>query len=249
MGLFDLFSKKGGRSKEKADLSLLSTDVHSHLIPGIDDGSPDMETSLSLLRELERLGYRKVITTPHVRAEVYPNDVNELESLCDNVRHSAKQAGIGLDIEVGAEHLIDEGFMERIEKKLFKTFCGNCLLVELPFVYAPMGLNECIFSLQLAGYRLILAHPERYLYWEGEFERFEHLKDQGVLFQANIMSFGGYFGKQVQALASRLAKNDMIELLGSDLHGQRHIEAIENSLHSADLIRLINSGNIINKEF
>ena len=100
MGLFGLFSKKEKKLKETIDLSVLHTDIHSHLIPGIDDGSPDMETSIALLKDLESLGFKKVITTPHVKAEVFPNDVNELDELCEKLRHEAKMSGIGLSKEV-----------------------------------------------------------------------------------------------------------------------------------------------------
>ncbi len=249
MSLFGIFSKKEKKLKERIDLSVLHTDVHSHLIPGIDDGSPDMETSISLLRDLERLGYKKIITTPHIKSEVYPTDVTQLESLCDDLRHQAKLEGIQLEIEVGAEHLLDEGIRQRLKDNLFKTFCGKHLLVELPFIAPPMGLKDYLFEMQLEGYRLILAHPERYLYWGGNFERFVELKDQGILFQANIMSFGGYFGDEVYRLAKKLADNDMVELLGTDTHGAKHIAAIENSLFNPTLGRLLESGNIINNRF
>lgn len=249
MGLFGLFSKKEKKLKEAIDLSVLHTDVHSHLIPGIDDGSPDMETSIALLKDLENLGFKKVITTPHVKAEVFPNDVNELDELCEKLRHEAKMSGIGLTIEVGAEHRIDDDFHERLKSRMFKTFCGNHLLIELPFYAPPMGLNEYLFELQLAGYRLILAHPERYLFWYKDFEKFEELKDRGILFQLNTMSLGGYFGDEVYGLAKRLVEEEMIELLGTDTHGARHIEAIRNTLHSPVLDKLIKSGNIINRRF
>lgn len=249
MGLFSLFPKREKKLREAVDLSVLHTDIHSHLIPGIDDGSPDMETSIELLRELEALGYKKIITTPHVKAEVFPNDINELDNLCEQLRHEAKMAGIGLTIEVGAEHLISDDFHDRLKQRQFKTFCGNHLLIELPFYAPPMGLNEYLFELQLAGYRLILAHPERYLYWVKEFEKFEELQDRGVMFQMNIMSLGGYFGEEVKRLAERFVEKDMVELIGTDTHGQRHIEAVRNTLYSPVLDKLIKSGNIINRRY
>lgn len=249
MGLFDLFGRKEKRLKEAIDLSVLSTDIHSHLIPGVDDGSPDMETSIALMRELESLGYRKIITTPHIKTDVYDNEIEGLDKLGDELRHRAKMEGINLEIEVGAEHLIDDGFHRRLEQKRLKTFSGKHLLIELPFIMPPMGLNDYLFELQLAGYKLILAHPERYLYWLGDFDKFEKLKDRGILFQLNIMSLGGYFGKDVLYLAKKLIDNDMVELLGSDTHHYRHIEAIRNSLYSPALDKLIKSNAIINRKF
>lgn len=248
MGLFNWFNKDKGFSKG-VDLSVLHTDIHSHLIPGIDDGSPDMETSLALLKDLESLGYKKIITTPHVKTEFFQNDVTRLDDLCASLQRAAKFEGIKLEIEVGAEHLLDERIDDRLKNGLFKTFGDNYLLVEIPFIAPPFGLDSYIFELQLAGYKLILAHPERYLYWLQDFNQFVRLKDSGVLFQLNIMSLSSYFGKDVLHLAKKLIDNNMIELLGTDTHAERHIEATRKALSSPLLKKLIESGKIINKEF
>ncbi|MEE1271826.1 MAG: CpsB/CapC family capsule biosynthesis tyrosine phosphatase [Bacteroidales bacterium] len=248
MGLFD-WLKKDNNHTNGIDLSVLHTDIHSHLIPGIDDGSPDMDTSLALLKELEMLGYKKIITTPHVKTEYFQNDVTKLDDLCERLRRAARFEGIKLDIEVGAEHLLDEGVNQRIKNGQFKTFGDNYLLVELPFMFPPFGLDGYIFELQLAGYKLILAHPERYLYWLNDFNQFIRLKDSGVLFQVNIISLGNYYGKDVYNLAKKLIDNNMVELLGTDTHSAKHIEAVRKSCSSSLLKKLLESGRIINKEF
>ncbi len=248
MGLFN-WLKKDNNHTNGIDLSVLNTDIHSHLIPGIDDGSPDMDTSLALLKELEMLGYKKIITTPHVKTEYFQNDVTKLDDLCERLRRAARFEGIKLDIEVGAEHLLDEGVNQRIKNGQFKTFGDNYLLVELPFMFPPFGLDGYIFELQLAGYKLILAHPERYLYWLNDFNQFIRLKDSGVLFQVNIISLGNYYGKDVYNLAKKLIDNNMVELLGTDTHSAKHIEAVRKSCSSSLLKKLLESGRIINKEF
>lgn len=248
MGLFN-WIKKDNNHTNGIDLSVLNTDIHSHLIPGIDDGSPDMDTSLALLKELEMLGYKKIITTPHVKTEYFQNDVTKLDDLCERLRRAARFEGIKLDIEVGAEHLLDEGVNQRIKNGQFKTFGDNYLLVELPFMFPPFGLDGYIFELQLAGYKLILAHPERYLYWLNDFNQFIRLKDSGVLFQVNIISLGNYYGKDVYNLAKKLIDNNMVELLGTDTHSAKHIEAVRKSCSSSLLKKLLESGRIINKEF
>lgn len=248
MGLFD-WLKKDNNHTNGIDLSVLHTDIHSHLIPGIDDGSPDMDTSLALLKELEMLGYKKIITTPHIKTEYFQNDVTKLDDLCERLRRAARFEGIKLDIEVGAEHLLDEGVNQRIKNGQFKTFGDNYLLVELPFMFPPFGLDGYIFELQLAGYKLILAHPERYLYWLNDFNQFIRLKDSGVLFQVNIISLGNYYGKDVYNLAKKLIDNNMVELLGTDTHSAKHIEAVRKSCSSSLLKKLLESGRIINKEF
>ena len=248
MGLFNWLKKDNNRTNG-IDLSVLNTDIHSHLIPGIDDGSHTMDTSLALLKELEMLGYKKIITTPHVKTEYFQNDVTKLDDLCERLRRAARFEGIKLDIEVGAEHLLDEGVNQRIKNGQFKTFGDNYLLVELPFMFPPFGLDGYIFELQLAGYKLILAHPERYLYWLNDFNQFIRLKDSGVLFQVNIISLGNYYGKDVYNLAKKLIDNNMVELLGTDTHSAKHIEAVRKSCSSSLLKKLLESGRIINKEF
>jgi tyrosine-protein phosphatase YwqE len=248
MGLFN-WLKKDNNHTNRIDLSVLHTDIHSHLIPGIDDGSPDMDTSLALLKELEMLGYKKIITTPHAKTEYFQNDVTKLDDLCERLRRAARFEGIKLDIEVGAEHLLDEEVNQRIKNGQFKTFGDNYLLVELPFMFPPFGLDGYIFELQLAGYKLILAHPERYLYWLNDFNQFIRLKDSGVLFQVNIISLGNYYGKDVYNLAKKLIDNNMVELLGTDTHSAKHIEAVRKSCSSSLLKKLLESGRIINKEF
>ncbi|MDR0790628.1 MAG: hypothetical protein LBO06_07515 [Bacteroidales bacterium] len=246
MGIFSFKTKK---AQGLSDFSALKTDIHSHLIPGIDDGSQDMDTSLLLLQELQNLGYRKVITTPHVKNEVFPNDVNKLEDLANNVRKAAAQKGLAIEIEVGAEHLVDEDFHKRISEGLFKTFGDNYLLIELPFMYVPFGVNEYLFDLQCKNYKVILAHPERYLYWAEDKRQFADLKDRGIIFQSNINSFTGYYGRQEYNLVKWFAENNMIEMLGSDTHGIRHIEVLHKALSSPLLAGLVNSGKIINNQF
>ncbi|MDR1006168.1 MAG: hypothetical protein LBL74_04815 [Bacteroidales bacterium] len=244
-----IFNINKNKTPVLSDFSALHTDIHSHLIPGIDDGSQDMETSIVLLRELQNLGYKKVITTPHIKNEIYPNDVDNLESLADNLRKEAQNEGLEIEIEVGAEHLVDEDMHKRILEGKFKTFGDNYLLLELPFIYAPMGFEEDLFELQCRNYKIILAHPERYIYWEYDKEKFVELKDRGILFQANINSFTGYYGRKEYELVKWFANNNMIELLGTDTHGLRHIDNIRKALSSPLLAALISSGKIINDKF
>ncbi|MDR1846600.1 MAG: hypothetical protein LBR17_00560 [Bacteroidales bacterium] len=241
-----IFNFKAGKTKSLADFSVLHTDIHSHLIPAIDDGSQDMETSLLLLKELRDLGFKKVITTPHIKNEIFPNDVTKLESLADNLRKAAEEQGINIAIEVGAEHLVDDDFHKRILQGLFKTFGDNYLLIELPFMYVPLGFKEYLFELQCNNYKIILAHPERYLYWYDERNNFKELKDSGIIFQSNINSFVGYYGKREYNLVRWFVENDMVELVGSDTHGIRHIEALHKALLSPLLGDLIRSGRLIN---
>lgn len=242
-----LFNKK---FKESADVSLLHTDIHSHLIPGIDDGSPDMETTVQLVKEMYDLGYRKLILTPHVREDSFENDPSTFEGRLEDVVEAVEEAGIDMKFEVGAEHTMDETFTTLMNVNALKSFHDGHLLIEFPFFNLPIRLKEVLFNLQVDGYKLILAHPERYAeYLARDFETLESLKDRGILFQMNVLSLDGYYGSHVLKFAKYLVKNDYIDILGSDLHNIRHIEAMKKAFKNPMIKDLIESGRLINNKF
>jgi tyrosine-protein phosphatase YwqE len=245
------FTRKKETKEEIEIGSILHTDIHSHLIPGIDDGADDMDNSIMLIKQMQEFGYKKLIITPHVRYGYFDNDTSTFEQRKEELARNLKMAGIQMDLEVGAEQSVDEVFDQRIKNNELKSFGKNkYLLIEFfPFTEIPMGYKETLFSLQTKGYNLILAHPERYLYLFNDTKTLQELKDRGMLFQMNIISLCGYFGEQVQKFAEKLIKNDMIELLGTDLHGQRHIEAMKRTLHNTVLADLLSSGKIMNNKF
>lgn len=246
--MFGIFKKKIKELNEDIDLSVLYTDIHSHFLPGIDDGSKSMEESILLLKQMEDFGYKKVITTPHIYYDSFPEGINILDTKLEELRKNAKLNGIKLEIEVGGEYLLDEDISERIKNKQIKTFSDNYMLIEFPMSREPMGYEKWLFDLQLAGYNLILAHPERFLYFYEDKSKYISLKDRGILFQLNIASLSGYYGEKVKEIAEYLIKENMIELVGSDCHGQRHIDAIRNTLRSPILKQLIDSGKLINNK-
>ncbi|MBW6478646.1 MAG: hypothetical protein K0B37_04390 [Bacteroidales bacterium] len=232
--------------KNPVDISGLITDMHSHLIPGIDDGSPDLDTSISMIREMKSLGYRKLITTPHISSDFYPNTPEILLNGVNLLNEKLKEENIKITIEVAAEYMIDDGFTKLFEKDLLQTFSKNYLLVELPYYQAPPNLYEITFDLQIKGYRIMLAHPERYLFWINDFKKFEDLKNRGVYFQMNINSLGGYFSKEVKKQAEKLIDADMVDFLGSDLHNLQYLQLLKNSLFEPYLEKVIKSGSIQN---
>ncbi len=237
---------KPRKLKQPVDISGLITDMHSHLIPGIDDGSPDMETSLTLISEMKALGYRKLITTPHISSDIYPNTPEIVQKGVNHLNEKLREENIRITIEAAAEYMIDDGFAKLFEKGLLQTFSNNYLLVELPYYQAPPNLYELTFDLQIKGYRIMLAHPERYLYWINDFKKFEDLKNRGVYFQMNINSLTGYFSKEVKKQAEKLIDADMIDFLGSDLHNLNYLQLLKNSLFEPYLEKVIKSGSIQN---
>ena len=220
--------------------------MHSHLVPGIDDGSQDITTSVSLVRGLRDLGFKKLITTPHILWEVYPNTPDLITNGLEDVRAAVHEAGIEVELHGAAEYFIDEHFEEQLRNKIpLLTLSDDMVLVEFSMVTAPMDLQQVIFDMQLQNYQPVLAHPERYIYLTRKKEFFDELKSAGCYFQLNLLSLTGHYGTSVQELADYLLKKEYYDFAGTDLHHQKHLAALQK-LPSASLNRLRDSGNLKN---
>jgi tyrosine-protein phosphatase YwqE len=237
------FSKK---KSSPADLSWLQADMHSHLLPGIDDGSPDMSASLQLIRGLKELGYKKIITTPHVLWEIYPNTRETIVNKQQEVQKEIEAAGIDIEFRAAAEYFIDDHFAGQLKNKVpLLTISANMVLVEFSMVNMPMDLQEVLFEMQLQNYQPILAHPERYSFLLRKKEVFDELKNAGCLFQLNLLSLSGHYGEGIQQLAESLLKKGYYDYAGTDLHHHRHLSLLQN-LPSAAVKKLQDTGLIKN---
>lgn len=211
------------------DFSLLAVDMHSHLIPAIDDGAESIEKSLTLINGLINLGYKGLVTTPHIMSDFYRNTPEIIESGLKKVRAKLQEKKINIPIAAAAEYYIDFDFAQKIGKEKLLTFGSkNYILVECSFVNSPQNLNEVIFNLQTSGYKVVLAHPERYLYWYKNRKIYEDLKERGVLFQVNILSLAGMYSAEAKELAEYLIQNDMANFLATDLHNHHHLNILKN---------------------
>jgi len=226
----------------------LKVDLHSHLIPGIDDGSQCMEESLQLLKKLSELGYEKVITTPHIMADAYYNTADSIRSGAVLLQEASAEAGIPVNIEVAAEYYLDDGFMEHLEAGDVLSIAGKYLLFETSYLHRPLELEEMIFAISAAGYIPLMAHPERYRYIKNPEEEYASLKERGVMMQVNLNSLGGFYGKSAQKNAEVLSKSGMIDFLGSDTHRMRHLESLEKVLASRAYARLYEKNRIQNND-
>jgi tyrosine-protein phosphatase YwqE len=235
-----------GKLRKPLDLSFLKTDMHSHLIPGIDDGAPDIDASLKLAKQLKELGYKKIITTPHIQQEFYKNTPDIIHSGLDKVRESLKSNGIDIDIEAAAEYLIDDGFEEKAKNGNLMSFGDKYVLVELSYYNPHPNLKEIVFKLQVDGYKVVMAHPERYSYWFNDWKKFTELKDRGVFFQLNIVSLAGYYPEPVRKFAHKLIDEGMIEFAGSDTHNDRYMVAMRNAAHEKYLEKLLKGNKLLN---
>jgi len=229
--------------KNKKPSAYPRIDMHSHLLPGIDDGAPDTPTALALIRAMRNLGYEHFIATPHIMKELHPNTPETIQTALTQLQTAlnATEDLQGLRIQAAAEYMLDEGFEALVAQKhpLLCLSPQKHLLVELPQAGEPPHWEHLLFTLQTRGYKPILAHPERYRYLSGDFARFERLTDSGVLLQINLLSFAGYYGQGPEKMAHELLKRDMAELLGSDLHNHTHAQQLEAFLSHRQAQRVL----------
>ena len=236
------------KNTELPDLSWLGTDMHSHLLPGIDDGSPDIETSLELIKGMKELGFKKLITTPHIMWDMYKNTRNTILEKSEQVRTKLKEEQVDIDIQAAAEYFIDDHLEELLkQKEPLLTFGNEMVLVEFSMASPPFDLKKVLFEMQIQGYQPVIAHPERYIYLKQNKSFYNELKDAGYLFQLNILSLTGYYGNSVMELARYLAKRQYYDLIGTDLHHFRHLDALKHPSISLALQRLLESGKILNR--
>ncbi len=246
MGLLGKLFGKREQVMPPADLSGLRCDVHSHFIPGIDDGAQNLEQSMELLRAMHELGYRKVITTPHSMADGYRNTPEIIFGGLEKLRAEVARQGLDMEVDAAAEYYLDHDLEKKVTDRTVLTFGDKLLLFELPFISEPTILLNVVFAMQTNGYRPVLAHPERYGFWHNDFGKYERLKERGVLFQLNMVALTGAYGPKAKEIAERLIDAGAYELIGSDCHNMNHVEAIRNSLTRPYLHKLIASGKLLN---
>lgn len=249
MGLFGFLNKKKKEQLlEPVDLSFLKVDVHSHFIPGIDDGAKDINESIELISGMKELGYKKVITTPHIMSDYYRNTPEIILSGLEKVRNELKEREIDIQIDAAAEYNVDADFETKIEAKELLTFGDNYVLFELPFMQEPTILNQVIWKMQTSGYKPILAHVERYPFWHNNWEKIEDMKNRGVLLQVNIGSLTGHYGPEVKRIAERVIDEDMIDMIGSDCHHGNHLLMIKNAARFPYMHKVVANEKLINKQ-
>ncbi len=205
-----------------------------------------MEDSLQLVRKMHQLGYTKLVTTPHIQSEFYKNTPEIILSGLQKLSEAIAAADIPVEVEAAAEYLLDDGFEDKMIEGKLLSFSDKYILVELSYFNPHPNLKSFIFNLQVDGYKVILAHPERYTYWFNDFGKFEDLKDRGVFFQLNSVSLAGYYPEPVKKFAEKLIDKGMIDFIGSDAHNMRYLEALEKSLKERSLVKLISSEKLLN---
>ena len=194
-------------------------DIHSHILPGIDDGAKNIEESLSLIYQMKEMGFSKIIGTPHTYPGLYDNTNESIKSSFDLLKNSLKE---DIEIDYASEYMIDGSLLKRIKEKSLLTLKDNYVLVEMSFISSPINLYEIIFKLKLNGYIPVLAHPERYFYLHDNFDEYYKLKKYGCKFQISLLSVTGYYGNNITKTTNELISKNLVDFVGSDIHSQKH---------------------------
>lgn len=202
-------------------------DIHSHLLPGIDDGAKNMDETIALLQKMSSYGIKHFITTPHILGNVYPNTPKIIQQQLQLVQDEFLKRNLtDFSIQAAAEYMIDERFMDILEKDPLLTLKDNFVLVEMSYYSPPLQLYDALFQMQLKGYKPILAHPERYFSYHHDFRSYYKLKTAGCLFQLNLLSLTEHYGKYVQNIAKKLLRENLYDFVGSDTHHVNHLELL-----------------------
>ncbi len=216
-------------------------DIHSHILPGLDDGSKSITDSKILLEAVLKMGFKKLITTPHTMTAIWNNSPETINSACKTLCTALPKLAQALNIQAASEYLIDNHFIKLIKEQKLLTLKDTYVLVELSYLNPPFGLHEALFELQTAGYTPVLAHPERYRFYHNNFNQYHDLKKAGCLFQLNLLSTVGYYGKSVAQCANKLLKEGLIDFTGSDIHHKKHIDAFQKPLIISEIKALENA--------
>jgi len=220
-------------------------DIHSHLIPDIDDGVKNIESSIHIIEQLKELGFKKIITTPHIMSHRFANTQEIIHRGYSILKQELTKQSIDIELEVAAEYYYDEHFLELIEKNELMSFGENYILFELSYTVKPLALEQIVAKLLKAGYRPILAHPERYTYYRTE-KHYRQLKEMGLYFQINIISTEGFYGKGVKKAVEKIIDLGLVDFIGSDIHSQRYLDTFSASLQSKTYKKIMQKNSIKN---
>jgi len=220
---------------------LFKTDIHSHLLPNLDDGVSSFEEAVLIIELFQDAGFTKAITTPHIMNDYYRNTSDGIKQKADELRKILLQKNIHFDIQFAAEYYFDESLISLVSGgSEMLTFGDKYLLFETNTFAEPMSLNEFIFQLKVNGYKPVLAHPERYRYLHNNYNRIEDLVDRGVLLQVNALSLTGFYSRPIQVAANKLVDMKMVHFLGSDCHNLKHAQLLKKAIGNKYFTKALN---------
>ena len=210
-------------------------DIHSHILPGIDDGAKNIKESKELISEMKKLGFSKIIGTPHTYPGLYNNTTASIKKAFDSVKKNSIE---NIEIGLSSEYVVDSYILEKAEKNDILTLKDNFILIETSFLGMPKNFDEIIFNLRMMDYIPVLAHPERYRFLHKNLKTLYKLKSMGCYFQLNLLSLVGYYGDDILKISDKLLEKNIIDFVGSDIHSKRHVIAFDKNI-SSNNIKLI----------
>ncbi len=212
----------------------LKVDLHSHLLAGIDDGVQTEAQALEIIEQFLSYGFQKIITTPHILWDFYKNTPEIIHKKLEKLRLFLQENQIHIPIEAAAEYYLDEHFLQMLQKneKLLSFGEKNYLLFETGLLNISAFWEEAVFLMKANGYQPILAHPERYIYIQNNFNFLEKMLNLGVLLQINILSLVGYYSVEVQKTAEKIIDARLPHFLASDCHHLRQAQSLQNLVQS-----------------
>lgn len=215
-------------NKPKAPATLpFSTDIHCHVVPGVDDGSPDISTSLQLIDRMQNWGIKRIFASPHVTQNTFENTPESLAQVVAGLKEALAKEGKTIELSNHAEYRLDDFSLSFFESGKVMTLPGNYIMIENPFVSEAWFIDQTIFDLQVKGLTPILAHPERYSYYFKNRARYRQLHDAGAKFQINLLSLAESYGKEQREIAEQLIADGLVDFVGTDLHNTRHADQID----------------------
>lgn len=209
----------------------IEADIHSHLLPGLDDGVRSVEESLQILKFFESLGYKKVITTPHINPELFENTEEKIFAGLEAMQKAMHEAGLKIKLDAAAEYYIGKELLDALDQhQRLLSFGSAFVLIETSFYSKPIIFEEVVFKLKTNGYIPVLAHPERYQYLNEDIAWLKEIKQMDVKLQVTLSSLVGMYGKGPQKLAEKLLKHEMVDFLGSDIHRENQVDLLAKAL-------------------
>jgi len=248
MSIFKLFKKKPKVEYVPLDLSHLKLDFHSHLLPELDDGVKSYSESVDIIKEFVKLGFQKLIITPHIMNDFYKNDIHVIGEKCSELKSILEQKGISIDLDYSAEYYFDEHFMDLYEKNEIRTFGNKHFLFELSYFNEPKNVREFVLRAKNDGFTPVLAHPERYPYWSDDLDVFRDLKASGCEFQININSLAGQYSEGPQRMAESFIESGLIDYLASDCHKMDHMRLSKRTKIKKHLNEMLLNNNMLKNE-
>jgi len=198
--------------------------MHCHVLPEIDDGAKDINTSLILIDKYKSLGCNRIIATPHTMHGIYDNTLNTIETAYNNIKDK-----ISTDIQLSysSEYMIDDNFDKLLDNQNIIPLYKNYVLIEMSYFQPPENIKEQIFKIGTLGYIPVLAHPERYAYYHNKISVFQDFKSRGCLLQLNALSLSEHYGSSCQKTAFKLLKDGLYDFIGVDTHRMDHLIKVE----------------------